>query len=330
MSKLNRFWYQKHWAAFLLRPLSYLFRFIVFIRRSLYRFGVKKTTKFSMPVIVVGNITVGGTGKTPLVSHLAHLLKSKGYRPGIVSRGFSATAKSWPQRVTDDSDVFAIGDEVYMLRHQTGCPIVVDPDRVRAVKTLMAENDCNIVISDDGMQHYAMHRDIEIAVVDGVRQFGNHYCLPAGPLREPLSRLHTVDFIVTNGASLENNFTMHLNPGEIYNVADPSQRLSLSDCLAREWHAVAGIGHPERFFFQLENLGFKIHGHGFPDHHAFSAADIIFAEDEFVIMTEKDAVKCKAFADHRHWCLPVRAELDAAFDDAVLERLLGLQVHFAL
>jgi len=321
MINLPRLWYQSHGLMILLLPFSWLFRSLVFLRRVLYRLGLKKSTRFPVPIIVVGNITVGGTGKTPLVAYLAKLLQSQEYRPGIVSRGYTGESDYWPRLVTAESDPTVVGDEAVMLQQQTGCPMVVGPDRVAAVKKLLSETDCNIVISDDGLQHYAMDRDIEIAVVDGIRQFGNRYCLPAGPLREPLSRLQHVDFVVTNGATIENNFTMHLQPGEIYNVANPSLHLSLEDCQDRAWHAVAGIGHPERFFFQLEHLGFRIHGHHYPDHFRFSLKDIDFGDNTWVIMTEKDAVKCRSFANERHWCLPVQAELDSDFSTALLKRL---------
>ncbi len=323
MISFTRLWYQPYWLTYLLRPFSWLFRLLVFLRCLLYRSGLKKSTQFSVPIIVVGNITVGGTGKTPLVSYLAIFLQSQGYRPGIVSRGYRGESDHWPQSVTSESDVAIVGDEALMLVQQTGCPMMVDPDRVAAVEALLSAHHCDVVISDDGLQHYAMNRSIEIAVVDGTRQFGNAYCLPAGPMREPLSRLRHVDFVITNGVSIKNlsSYSMHLNPGGVYNVADPSLRLSLEDCRDREWHVVAGIGHPERFFFQLENLGFHIHGHRYPDHHRYSSKDIDFGGDAWVIMTEKDAVKCRSFSDERHWCLPVRAELEAGFGEVLLKRL---------
>ena len=271
-------------------------------------------------MVVVGNITTGGTGKTPLVVWLVNRLKTQGYRPGIVSRGFQGKATEWPQVVGLGSDPAMVGDEPVLLAHRTQCPIVVAPNRVAAAKKLLADFDCDVVISDDGLQHYAMARDIEIAVVDGIRHFGNRLCLPAGPLREPLRRLDQVDFIVCNGANEPGWFAMQLAPDEVINVADPSQRLSLEACREREWQAVAGIGNPERFFLQLEHLGLNIHGHPYPDHHAFSKPDIEFGAVS-VMMTEKDAVKCRGFADQRHWYLPVTAQLSEGFEGALLERL---------
>lgn len=321
MITFTQLWYQHHWLTYLLRPLSWLYRLAISLRRLLYRCGFKKSTKFSVPIIVVGNITVGGTGKTPLVAWLAGFLHSQGYRPGIVSRGYGGESDRWPKSVAMDADAKQVGDEAAMLMRQVACPMMVGPDRVAAVEALLSKEKCDVVISDDGLQHYALGRDIEIAVVDGFRQFGNRYCLPAGPLREPLSRLHGVDFIVSNGASIENAFTMHLEPFEVYNVADPLERLMLEECRQREWHAVAGIGHPERFFLQLERLGFRIHAHHYPDHFRFSKQDIDFGPDAWVIMTEKDAVKCLSFADQRHWCLPVQAELGADFQEVLLKKL---------
>lgn len=318
---LEKFWYRNTILSNFLRPLSWLFCFIVFMRRLFYRIGFKKSTRLPVPVIVVGNITVGGTGKTPLVAWIANALKEKGYRPGIVTRGFQGQSKQWPQEVTKDSDPKLVGDEPVLLAYRTACPVVADPDRITAAQYLLKQHDCNILISDDGLQHYALSRDIEIAVVDGLRHFGNRLCLPAGPLRERLSRLNQVDFVVCNGANESTWFSMQLSPDEIYNVADPSQRLSLEACREREWQAVAGIGNPERFFLQLEHLGFTIHGYRYPDHYAFTKADIEFGDNSLVIMTEKDAVKCRSFADERHWCLPVTASLSKDFQVSFFERL---------
>lgn len=317
---IERNWYQRSLLTFFLIPFSWLYRLIIFFRRLFYRVGLFKSARFSVPVIVVGNITTGGTGKTPLVAWLATYLKNQGYRPGIVSRGFRACAKSWPQVVTADSNPVLVGDEPFLLAQKTQCPVVVDPDRVAAVKKLLADFDCDVVISDDGLQHYALERDIEIAVVDGVRHFGNQHCLPAGPLREPLHRLNQVDFIVCNGASESNWYAMELLPDAVLNVADPSQEMTIEACRAIEWQALAGIGNPARFFLQLESLGLTIHSHVFPDHYAFSKQDILFGQHDFVMMTEKDAVKCRSFADKRHWYLPVTARLESSFENDLLER----------
>ncbi len=322
---IERLWYRPYpLVAFILKPFSWLFRFIVFIRRGLYQLGFKKSIRFPVPVIIVGNLTVGGTGKTPLVIWLADSLKKQGYRPGIVSRGFQGQLKEWPKSVSPESDPREVGDEPVLLASRTACPVVVDPDRVSATGYLLTHYDCNVIISDDGLQHYALSRDIEIAVVDGLRYFGNQCCLPAGPLREPISRLNQVDFVVCHGAQQPGWFSMQLMPNEIYNVANPLQRLSLEACQQRRWQAIAAIGHPERFFLQLKHLGFEIDSHCYPDHHVFSKDDIEFGINNWVMMTEKDAVKCRSFADHRHWCLPVTAQLTESFLEALLACLHDL------
>lgn len=319
---VEKLWYQRNVITYFLRPFSWLFRFLVFLRRNVYRLGLKKTTRFSVPVIVVGNVTTGGAGKTPLVVWLANTLKNQGYSPGIVSRGFKGKSNQWPLAVTSQSDPRQVGDEPVLLANRTDCPVVVDPNRVSAVRYLLEHYRCDVVISDDGLQHYALERDIEIAVVDGLRQFGNQLCLPAGPLREPVGRLKQVDFVVCNGGERAGWFSMDLKPGDVYNIADSSQQLSLAQCQQTAWHAVAGIGHPARFFLQLERMGLDIEGHDFPDHYAFSQSDLEFHDEKPIIMTEKDAVKCGGFAGRRHWCLPVVAELPEAFKSSLLDRLV--------
>lgn len=195
---IDRFWYSKNFLAYCLAPLSGCYRFVTFLRYFLYRAGFKKIYYFPVPIIVVGNITIGGTGKTPLVIWLANFLKTQGYRPGIVSRGYGSKADDYPRFVTNNSDPHQVGDEPLLVARRTSCPVVIDPNRPRAVTALLKQTDCNIILSDDGLQHYAMDRDIEIAVIDGERRFGNGFCLPVGPLREPISRLKKVDFVVSN------------------------------------------------------------------------------------------------------------------------------------
>ena len=204
-------WYKDPFIGVWLMPLGFLFSDAVRFRKFLYRHGVLKTHTLPVPVIVVGNITVGGTGKTPLIIWLAGFLKDSGFKPGIISRGYGGQAESWPQWVTADSDAKNVGDEALLIAKQTGCPMAVGPLRVDAANLLLKQADCNVILSDDGLQHYALNRDIEIAVIDGERRFGNGYCLPAGPLREPIERLQSVDFIIVNGEkSEENEFSMQL------------------------------------------------------------------------------------------------------------------------
>lgn len=311
------FWYRKAGLlAYCLVPFSFLYRLVVALRMTLYRLGMKRVTSFSVPVVVVGNITVGGSGKSPLVASLVEYFQKRGHRPGVVSRGYGGKAQQWPQIVTAGSDPREVGDEPVMLVRQTQCPMVVAPNRVLAAQVLIQTFDCTVVISDDGLQHHALGRDVEIAVLDGDRRLGNGLCLPAGPLRESQKRLETVDAIVVNGDALPNEIAMSLEAGDVYLIQDRLKTEPLNLLAGQTVHAVAGIGNPQRFFQQLRGLGMTVIEHSFSDHHAFEAKDIDFDDALRVIMTEKDAVKCQGFVDERHWCLPVRAVLpDSFFDD---------------
>ncbi len=321
MSLLDRIWYQKHWSNYLLRPYGWVYRAVAVARRFAYKHRLLSSKKFNVPVIVVGNITVGGSGKTPLVIALVKWLQSEGYQPGVVSRGYKGKAKTWPQAVNAQSKPDRVGDEPVMIAKRTGCPLVVGPDRVAAVEKLINDYHCDVVVSDDGMQHYALQRDIEIAVVDGQRRLGNACCLPAGPLREPKARLKSVDFIVANGASQKDEWSMQLQSDKIINVADPTQVVMPDAIQTQVKHAIAGIGNPQRFFDQLEQIGFTVDTHPFPDHYAYRPTDINFGDNADVLMTEKDAVKCQLFADQRHWFVPVTAQLDAGFYQALKRRM---------
>lgn len=313
-------WQSKNFLAYALWPISLFYRIAANLHRNIYRLGLKKTNRFNVPVIVVGNITVGGTGKTPLVIYLAKLLRKQGYHPGVVSHGYKAKAKCFPQIVTCESDASAVGDEAVVLAQQLTCPVIVSPKRSIGVQALIEQHQCDVVLTDDGLQHHALVRTIEIAVIDGERRYGNGFYLPAGPLRESIARLQSVDFIVANGVAAANEFAMHLVAGEIYNLTNPQQKLALTD-INQPIHAVAGIGYPERFFNLLNNLGLKIIPHAFPDHYAFKEKDLVFTDTDIVIMTEKDAVKCRNFAKHNYWCLPITAELDGKFSSCFLQTL---------
>ena len=296
--------YQKHILSILLYPFSLLYRLVIFLRYQCYRFNIKKTWRASVPVIVVGNITVGGTGKTPLVIWLVQWLQSKGLKPGVVSRGYGGQSNEWPQVVNQHSDPYLVGDEPVLIAKRTGVPIVVAPKRVVAAKTLLKEADCNIIVSDDGLAHYALARDIEIVVVDGRRRFGNSFCLPAGPLREPSSRLAKVDAVIVNGGDREKDaLCFDLQPDAIYQLINPQHHVQLDYFYGATVFAIAAIGHPTRFFNTLEQLGLQFELNVYPDHYYFKPSDIDYPGT--VIMTEKDAVKCQFFADERHWCLTV-------------------------
>ncbi|MCH9744771.1 MAG: tetraacyldisaccharide 4'-kinase, partial [Gammaproteobacteria bacterium] len=239
----------------------------------------------------------------------------QGYFPGLVSRGYRGKATSWPQVVTPHSNPKWVGDEPVLIAKKTQCPMVVGPDRVAAVEMLLRQFPCDVVISDDGLQHYALSRDLEIAVVDGERRFGNGFCLPAGPLREPLERLQSVKYIICNGGvARQGEHSMQFVPGAIYQVEDPTLLLMPQDIMQRKIHAVCGIGNPKRFFDSLRSMGFEFSMHVFPDHHHFTHADIDIADDVIIIMTEKDAVKCQPFVDKRHYCLPITVSCPALQD----------------
>jgi len=306
-------WYGNHWSKWLLAPLSVTFAVITCCRRKLFEHGIKASIKPAVPTIVVGNITVGGTGKTPLVVYLCEQLTAAGYKPGIISRGYGSKAPQYPYIVNADSPVAHSGDEPFMLHKRTQCPLAISPVRTDAAAYLLANFDVDVIITDDGLQHYAMQRDIELIVVDGKRRLGNGHLLPMGPLREGAWRLKTADFVICNGGNgLAGEVNMRL-------VAAPLRRVNNNEESAPNnavaCVAIAGIGNPQRFYTTLAQHHYVIEEHlSFPDHHAFTAADIIqFAAGRTVIMTEKDAVKCQSFAQDNWYYLPVNASLDSDF-----------------
>lgn len=322
---LVKTWHEKNGLSFFLRPFSWLFCFIVIVRRAAYKLRILRSTKLPVPVIVVGNITVGGAGKTPLVIYLAELLKSEGYQPGIVSRGYKGKARSWPQQVRADGDPVIVGDEAILISRRTKCPMAVGPDRTAAAKALLQYHGCDIIISDDGLQHYALQRNIEIAVIDGTRRFGNGFCLPAGPLREPLNRLQTVDIKLTNGTAAENEVALRYQFDDLISLKDDTVKQSLEDFSGQTVHAVAGIGYPQRFFELLREQGIKVIEHSFPDHYYYYESDLDFNDEYPVLMTEKDAVKCFRFAKNNMWYLPVSVKLNKSFGSDFLELLKNKQ-----
>jgi tetraacyldisaccharide 4'-kinase len=311
-------WYRpRHWLSYVVRPLSWLYCAVAHMRRWLYLRGWLKHYTVSVPVVVVGNITVGGTGKTPLLTSLVQDLRARGMRPGIISRGYGGQAKTWPQAVTADSLSLEVGDEPVLLARRTGVPMMVGPDRVASAEALLRQSpEVNVILSDDGLQHYRLTRDVEIAVCDGQRLLGNRLCLPAGPLREPPSRLNTVDAIVYKGGSHPDGVTMHVHVNEVYALHDQTQRRVLTDFSVV--HAVSGIGNPKSFFDSLGAAGLSIYEHPFPDHHPYQTSDVMFPDNLPVLVTEKDAVKLERFATLEHiWVVSVTAVVD----DAWLEQL---------
>lgn len=317
---LDRYWYSRNPVALLLTPLSWLFCGLAGLRRWAYGAGLLPVSKVDVPVIVVGNVTVGGTGKTPFVIWLVERLRAAGWRPAVVSRGYGGRARHWPQPVHADSDPAQVGDEPVLLARRCCCPVTVGPDRVRAARDLVEQGACDVIVSDDGLQHFALARDLEIAVVDGNRRFGNGHCLPAGPLREPVRRLEEVDFVVANGPAARLEYAMRLAGDTAQALAGGDTR-TLESMVGSSVHAVAGIGDPRRFFSHLRRFGLQLIEHPFPDHHHFQASDLDFGDGLPVLMTEKDAVKCSAFAKTNHWQVPVTAILDPNLEPRLLDML---------
>jgi len=318
IARITSFWYEPpSMKSWFLSPFSLLFRLLIQFRRKLYSFGLLKTHQFPIPVIVVGNLTVGGTGKTPLTIHLCQLLLEKGFKPGVVSRGYGGENKNVPVLLNKDSDTHCVGDEPYLIASRTQCPVVVCRNREKAVNYLLSHCDVDLVISDDGLQHYSMGRNIEIVVVDGQRRFGNKHCLPVGPLREPISRLKSVDFVVNNGRDYAGEYKMVLKPEVLYQLTT-RQEGCVEDLKKQTIHAVAAIGSPDRFFDTLREMGLTIIEHAFSDHFQFSESDVRF-EDGIVVMTEKDAVKCRQFNLDNAWVLRVGVEEN--FSQRLIDRL---------
>ncbi len=325
MNAIEASWRGWSTLTLLLLPLSALFCLLSAIRRIFYRIGLLPVVRLDVPVIVVGNITVGGTGKTPMVVWLAEKLREWGFKPGIVTRGYGGKALQWPCEVTPGSLAKEVGDEALLLRRRTGCPVFAGPDRPQAAQQLLAAHQCDLIISDDGMQHYAMARDLEIAVIDGKRRFGNGLCLPAGPMRETRQRLAATDLVIVNGAAKPQEYHMQLKLTEALVLNGGGESRGLSTFAAERVHAIAGIGHPERFFDMLQEQGLDIERHPFPDHHAFSADDLRPFSAHTVLMTEKDAVKCEQFAQPGHWYVPAVAVVGEDFESALMALIRRLK-----
>lgn len=329
---LNESWYgDKRWTR-RLRPLSGLYKTAARLNKPSH----KDVYTSPLPVIVVGNITVGGAGKTPLVIHICELLQSKGWRPAVLSRGYKSSLEQYPHVIGNTDDAASVGDEPLMLSHRLNIPVCIDAQRSRGARLLLARQLCDVIVCDDGLQHYKLARDIEVAVLDGQRMLGNGLCLPAGPLREPATRLESVDLVVCNGEPAHEEINidavMQLEVQGFVNLVS-GQCLSLVDFVemnaAAPLHAIAAIGNPMRFFALLEHLGFVFEQHVFPDHHIFTPADIAFDNDKALLMTEKDAVKCKAIADENCWFMQVSARLPEKFDQRIVDLLENVSVNSA-
>ena len=309
----------------LLLPFGLLFGLLVHVRRLFYRYGLLESTKLPVPVVIVGNITAGGSGKTPLVMALAKALSETGLHPGIVSRGYGGRA-SGPIPVEESSRPEDVGDEPVLLR-KTGFPVWVGRKRGQAAQKLLdAHPECDILIGDDGLQHYALCRDFEIAVIDASRGLGNGLLLPAGPLREPPGRLKQVNAIVFNGGEYPTEgpvptFGMRLSGNRFISLDHPEISANASNFQGKSIHAIAGIGNPDRFFAHLASLGLQFTPHPFPDHHPYRDEDLEFENCDFILMTEKDAIKCGGFAPGKCWFLQVGAEVDPGLAELIVQTL---------
>ncbi|MBQ0214330.1 tetraacyldisaccharide 4'-kinase [Proteus vulgaris] len=319
---IERIWSGKSWFYLLLLPFSWLYGAITLLRRFAYQKGWLSSWKASVPVVVVGNLTAGGNGKTPVVIWLVEQLILQGFKPGIVSRGYGGKSDHYPLLLTSETTPAIAGDEPVLIYHRTGAPVAVAPNRRDAVKALLAQHELDVIITDDGLQHYALQRDYEIVVIDGQRRFGNGWWLPAGPMRERASRLHSVDAIIVNGGLSQDNEIAMVLAGDIAVNLKTGEKKPVQQIAKAV--AIAGIGHPPRFFNSLREKGIElISTQAFSDHSDYSAKELqdLTPFNETLIMTEKDAVKCQHFAQENWWYLPVSAELNS---QSVLKQVSNL------
>ncbi len=334
MKPLEHYWYQSNISSILLvavlLPLSALYCLVISVRRKLYRLNIKKSYSAQVPVVVIGNIVVGGSGKTPLLISLCDYMTRNGFKPGVVSRGYGGTVTGIKQVVSSDR-AQQVGDEPLMIFQRSKVPVVVGGDRVSAINYLLTNNQCDIVFSDDGLQHYRMRRDVEIAVVDATEKFGNGFCLPAGPLRERVSRLKEVDLVVYNEVKINNQNdcsyalqVVELKPLNGESLNGKSSRTLSSFKKNKTIHAVAGIGHPVRFFNQLNENGLNVIEHAFADHHKYQQHDFSDWHTDCIIMTEKDAVKCCHLTLPDAWVVIVDAKWSVKLEDHLASTLLPL------
>jgi tetraacyldisaccharide 4'-kinase len=335
MKSLEQYWYQSDFLATLLAgfllPLSWLYCAVAAVRRKIYQLKLKKSYAASVPVVVIGNIVAGGSGKTPLLISVCEFIKESGFKPGVVSRGYGGKVTATKQVLENDS-ADLVGDEPLMIYQRTKVPVVVGADRVAAVKHLLDNNQCDIVLSDDGLQHYRMQRNIEIAVVDSKRGFGNGFCLPAGPLRERVSRLDDVDLVVYNGVQDNDNdsagaeveaCSYRLKFIDICHLSG-NENASLSSFTDKTVHAVAGIGNPAGFFSQLRDNGIEVIEHAFSDHHDYKQADFSDWYNDCIMMTEKDAVKCRNLSLPDAWFVRVEADISKPLESQLISKILPL------
>lgn len=317
---LINYWYSEklNFFCWIFYPIELIYICIVLLRKKLYKYKFFRTYKFNIPIIIIGNLTVGGTGKTPVVMYVANYLKNQGFKPAIVMRGYKSKNINYCQIVAKNSDPDVYGDEPVLIANKMDCPVIIGKNRVASVAFLLKNFDVNIIICDDGLQHYSLSRDLEILMIDGERLFGNAHCLPLGPLREKITRLNTVDLILFNTTNNQqfnclannsnNQYMLNLVPEKIYNLINPNIIKNPKDfsCV----HAISGIGNNQRFFNLLASFGIKTINHPFPDHYKYQEKDLNFNDDLPVVMTEKDAVKCVKFAKENYWCQSVNVEFN--------------------
>ncbi|MFP5410352.1 MAG: tetraacyldisaccharide 4'-kinase [Gammaproteobacteria bacterium] len=333
MPTLQRLWTRTGFVTLLLAPFALLFALVVGLRRLAYRRGWRPSVAVGVPVVVVGNITVGGSGKTPLVIWLVERLRAQGWRPGVVSRGYGGSARGCVE-VMPDSEPALTGDEPLLIRIKADVPVVVGRDRVAAARWLLAHHPgVDVIVSDDGLQHYRLARDVEIAVVDAAVGLGNRWPLPAGPLREPPGRLREVDAVVQvlRGTAVPRRdlgpkaWHVDYRPGRAWRLQAPSARLALADLPPRDWVAATGIGRPQGFFDMLRAQGLAVETRAFPDHHAFRPGELPI--EGAVLMTEKDAVKCRPFAGTDWWAVELDVAPEKGFMDWLDARLATIPIH---
>lgn len=322
---IDRIWSGKSPLFLLLLPLAWLYGLISNLIRFSYKAGLKKSWRAPVPVVVVGNLTAGGNGKTPVVIWLVETLQQHGFRVGVVSRGYGGKAESYPLLLSEETSTAQAGDEPVLISQRTGAPVAVSPVRSDAVKALLASHELDVIITDDGLQHYALARDVEIVVVDGIRRFGNGHWLPAGPMRERRSRLRSVDAVITNGGTAHSGeLAMILQPGKAINLLTGEQRdpASLQNIVA-----MAGIGHPPRFFATLKQLDVNVQKEvAFSDHQPYTLDKLsgVAQSGQVLLMTEKDAVKCRSFAQPNWWYLPVDAKIEGVLAEKLLQKISDL------
>ncbi len=321
MHWLEQYWSSLNLVSLALWPLSLLYGGFMTLRRLAYRRGLLRGQRLEVPVIALGALTGGDSGINSLIIRLVEVLKTAGYRPGVVSPGAGGQSQQWPRRVKPDSDPREVSAQAVLLARRCHCPVAAGPDLAAAARSLISERTCNLILAADALQQYALARDIEIAVIAGQRSLGNRSCLPAGPLREPLARLRSVDFVVGNGSAQRGEYLLTLESGQAVNLVDPLVTCSVAAFRREPVKAVAADTDPAQFFSFLKTQGIRVLEHSFPEHHFFTAAELDSDEDLPLLLPEQDALKCRSLANERCWYIPFQARLDPELERQLLARL---------